>query len=71
VVEGDFDYASGFEGARRLLALDDRATAVFAASDQMAMGVYEAARQRGLRVPRTSASSASTTCHRPAGPRRR
>jgi LacI family transcriptional regulator len=51
VVEGDFDYASGFEGARRLLALDDRPTAVFAASDQMAMGVYEAARQRGLRVP--------------------
>ena len=51
VVEGDFDYASGFEGARRLLALADRPTAVFAASDQMAMGVYEAVRQRGLRVP--------------------
>ena len=51
VVEGDFDYASGFEGATRLLALDDRPTAVFAASDEMAMGVYEAARQRGLRVP--------------------
>jgi LacI family transcriptional regulator len=51
VVEGDFDYASGFEGARRLLALSDRPTAVFAASDEMAMGVYEAVRQRGLRVP--------------------
>jgi LacI family transcriptional regulator len=51
VVDGDFDYASGFEGARRLLALPDRPTAVFAASDEMAMGVYEAARQRGLRVP--------------------
>ena len=51
VVEGEFDYASGFEGARRLLSLDERPTAVFAASDQMAMGVYEAARQRGLRVP--------------------
>lgn len=51
VVEGDFDYASGFEAATRLLALDDRPTAVFAASDEMAMGVYEAARKRGLRVP--------------------
>jgi LacI family transcriptional regulator len=51
VVDGDFGYASGFEGAQRLLALDDRPTAVFAASDQMAMGVYEAVRQRGLRVP--------------------
>jgi LacI family transcriptional regulator len=29
----------------------DRPTAIFAASDQMAFGVYEAARQRGLRVP--------------------
>jgi LacI family transcriptional regulator len=51
IVVGDFDYASGFEGATRLLALDDRPTAVFAASDQMAMGAYEAARQRGLLVP--------------------
>lgn len=51
VAQGDFDYASGFEGARQLLALPDRPTAVFAASDEMAMGVYEAARQRGLRVP--------------------
>jgi LacI family transcriptional regulator len=51
LVQGDFDYASGFEGATRLLALDDRPTAVFAASDQMALGVYEAARKRGLRVP--------------------
>ncbi|MDP9466028.1 MAG: LacI family DNA-binding transcriptional regulator [Actinomycetota bacterium] len=51
LVQGDFDYASGFEGATRLLALDDRPTAVFAASDQMALGVYEAVRKRGLRVP--------------------
>ena len=51
VVQGDFDYASGYEGARRLLGLPDLPTAVFAASDEMAMGVYEAARQRGLRVP--------------------
>ena len=51
VVQGDFDYASGFEGASRLLSLPDRPTAVFAASDQMALGVYEAARQRGLLVP--------------------
>ena len=51
VVQGDFDYASGFEGGSRLLSLDDRPTAVFAASDQMALGVYEAARQQGLLVP--------------------
>ncbi|WP_434994985.1 LacI family DNA-binding transcriptional regulator [Arthrobacter sp. Ld5] len=51
VVGGDFDYASGFSAGTELLALADRPTAVFAASDQMALGVYEAARQQGLRIP--------------------
>ena len=47
---GDFYHESGFAGGARLLALDDPPTAIFAASDQMALGVYEAIRQRGLRV---------------------
>jgi LacI family transcriptional regulator len=51
VVQGDFDYASGFEGGTRLLDVADPPTALFAASDEMALGVYEAARRRGLRVP--------------------
>jgi DNA-binding LacI/PurR family transcriptional regulator len=37
--------------AERLLTLPDRPTAVFAASDMQAVGVIEAARARGLRVP--------------------
>ena len=51
VVVGDFDHESGFRAGQRLLALPEPPTAVFAASDQMALGLYEAARQRGLRVP--------------------
>ena len=51
VVAGDFDYASGALAADRLLALDDPPTAVFAANDQMALGVYEGVRRRGMRVP--------------------
>ncbi|MGY1726783.1 LacI family DNA-binding transcriptional regulator [Geodermatophilus sp. SYSU D01062] len=51
VVPGEFDYASGARAAARLLELADPPTAVFAASDQMALGVYEAVRRRGLRVP--------------------
>lgn len=51
VVAGDFDYQSGFLAGRELLELADAPTAVFAASDQMALGVYEAARKKGLRVP--------------------
>jgi LacI family transcriptional regulator len=47
---GDFYHESGFAGARSLLDLGDPPTAVFASSDQMALGVYEAVRQRGLRV---------------------
>jgi len=34
-----------------LLGLEKPPTAIFASSDQMALGVYEAVRQRGLRVP--------------------
>jgi LacI family transcriptional regulator len=51
VVDGDFGYESGSRGADALLSLADPPTAVFAANDQMALGVYEAVRRRGLRVP--------------------
>ncbi len=51
VVPGEFDYESGFRAGERLLAAAEPPTAVFAASDQMALGVYEALRRRGLRVP--------------------
>ncbi|MEV1006021.1 LacI family DNA-binding transcriptional regulator [Streptomyces sp. NPDC049881] len=50
-VPGDFYHESGFHGCGRLMDLDEPPTAVFAASDQMAMGAIEALRQRGLRVP--------------------
>jgi LacI family transcriptional regulator len=51
VVQGEFDYESGFRAGERLCELAEPPTAVFAASDQMALGVYEALRRRGLRVP--------------------
>ncbi|GIF05648.1 LacI family DNA-binding transcriptional regulator [Actinoplanes siamensis] len=49
--QGDFRNESGFLAGSRLLDQPDRPTAIFASSDQMALGVYEAARRRGLRVP--------------------
>src|SRR3979411_484903 len=49
--QGDFYHESGFDEGNALLGLGERPTAIFAASDQMAFGVYEAARQLGLRVP--------------------
>jgi LacI family transcriptional regulator len=48
---GDFHHEGGFSRAGELLDLQDRPTAIFAGSDQQAFGVYEAARQRGLRIP--------------------
>ena len=50
-VQGDFQHESGYVAGGRLLDLAEPPTAVFATSDQMALGVYEAARRRGLRVP--------------------
>lgn len=48
---GDFSFAGGYHQARDLLSLPDRPTAIFAGSDQQALGVYEAARQAQLRIP--------------------
>jgi LacI family transcriptional regulator len=48
---GNFYHEAGFEGGAALLDLPEPPTAIFASSDQMALGVYEAVRLRGLRVP--------------------
>lgn len=52
IYEGDFTQNSGFNGATRFLSLPDPPTAVFASNDMAAIGVIEAARACGLRVPR-------------------
>jgi len=51
VREGDFYFPSGYAGMQALLDLDEPPTAVFAASDVMAVGAIRAAQERGLRVP--------------------
>ncbi|MFD7658217.1 LacI family DNA-binding transcriptional regulator [Actinosynnema sp. NPDC059797] len=42
---------AGHLAARGLLGLPDRPTAIFAGNDLQALGVYQAAREAGLRVP--------------------
>jgi LacI family transcriptional regulator len=51
VRHGDFQHEGGFVVGGELLDLADRPTAIFAGNDQHALGVYEAARQRSLRIP--------------------
>ncbi|EID56039.1 transcriptional regulator [Saccharomonospora xinjiangensis XJ-54] len=50
-LHGAFSYPAGLEMGNRLLEAPEPPTAVFAASDTTALGVIEAARRRGLRVP--------------------
>ncbi|MDY0812727.1 LacI family DNA-binding transcriptional regulator [Kitasatospora purpeofusca] len=48
---GDFHHESGRRAGLELLTLPDRPTAVFAGNDLQALGLYEAARELGLRIP--------------------
>jgi LacI family transcriptional regulator, repressor for deo operon, udp, cdd, tsx, nupC, and nupG len=49
--EGDFHVPSGLEAGQRFLGLPERPTAVFAASDMMAIGFIRAMHAAGLAVP--------------------
>ena len=51
IVPGDFSYRSGLDGAERLMALDDRPTAIFACNDDMAAAAITVAHQRQINVP--------------------
>nr|WP_315267820.1 LacI family DNA-binding transcriptional regulator [Microbacterium lemovicicum] len=48
---GSFYVEGGRHAAAAMLGLSDAPTAIFAGNDLQALGVYEAARERGLRVP--------------------
>ncbi len=51
MVEGAYTFDSGVKAAERLLFRKTPPTAIFAGNDEMAMGVYVAARKAGLRIP--------------------
>lgn len=51
VISGDFSLESGRRIARQLLSLDERPSAYFCASDEMAIGVLMELSQRGCQVP--------------------
>ncbi len=50
-VAGNFSLEGGAEAMHHLLTLDEPPTAVFAGSDEMAIGAMQVARDAGLRVP--------------------
>ncbi len=51
IYEGTFFQPDGYAGASAMLDLPVPPTAIFASNDVMAMGVMDAVRNRGLRVP--------------------
>ncbi|MDC9526835.1 LacI family DNA-binding transcriptional regulator [Pseudoalteromonas sp. Angola-30] len=51
IEQGSFTYQSGMEAAVKLLALDDKPTAIFAANDDMAAAVISIAQQQGINIP--------------------
>ncbi|AVF36502.1 ribose operon transcriptional repressor RbsR [Rahnella sikkimica] len=50
-VSSDFEFGGGLVAMEQLLMLSEPPHAVFASNDAMAVGVYQALYQRGLRVP--------------------
>jgi len=51
IVTAETDPGGGYTAARRLLQGDQRPTAIFCFNDRLAMGVYRAATELGLRIP--------------------
>ncbi len=51
IANGDFTQKTAYKCALELLALKDPPTAIFAANDQSAIGVYQAAEELGLQIP--------------------
>jgi LacI family transcriptional regulator len=51
-VQGSYTFESGLKAGHYLLALPEPPSAIFAMNDDMALGVMQAARERGLELPR-------------------
>jgi LacI family transcriptional regulator len=52
MVQGRFSFESGVAAARKLLALENRPSAIFAGDDDMAVGAIWAAAEAGVSVPK-------------------
>jgi LacI family transcriptional regulator len=51
VLQGDYQYESGYRAARQFLEMRDPPTAIFACNDLMAVGAIRGAQECGYRIP--------------------
>jgi len=50
-LEGDFLKESGYRGGTKFMKMQEPPTAIFATNDYMALGIYQAIAEQGLKVP--------------------
>jgi LacI family transcriptional regulator len=51
IIEGDNSYDSGIEAYEKIAELAEKPTAVFAGTDEMALGIIHSAQDHGVRIP--------------------
>jgi LacI family transcriptional regulator len=51
ITEGGFDRSSGFDGFKKIWNYPEKPQMIFAANDRIALGVYDAIREKSLSVP--------------------
>ena len=51
IISGDFTARSGYDGFKRLINQTPKPDAIFAANDMMAVGIFESARESGIKIP--------------------
>ncbi|WP_323748379.1 MULTISPECIES: LacI family DNA-binding transcriptional regulator [unclassified Phyllobacterium] len=51
VIEGDWSASAGYDATKKLLALQERPTAIFCQNDRTAIGCYEALKEAGMVIP--------------------
>lgn len=51
LIEGNYTFLSGYEKAKQILTLSEKPTAIFAASDAMAVGAEKALLEAGVKIP--------------------
>jgi DNA-binding LacI/PurR family transcriptional regulator len=51
IPEGNFEYASGYEGAKKIWSAAEKPRALLAANDNMLLGAFEFLQEKGVSVP--------------------
>jgi len=51
IIEGDFSYDSGVEAYEKITELKEQPTAIFAGTDEMALGIIHSAQDHGISIP--------------------